>query len=1424
MIGRLIAFIILSLLVFSRFAFASQCSNEGYSVVYVNGILTTQEEQARKDMKFLENQFEQKTNIKNVKFITGYNPSHIAGLGDVIETASQILDNPINNYDLNTILLQIYPEVATRKILLVGHSQGTFYTNEIYDYLVKNGESRDTVGVYNVATPASSVSGDGAYLTSENDKVINLVRAAASKAGAKQPLPANITIPPVSEDSLGHSFSGVYLANAAGPIISSVDSELKKLSVAEIPNTTDAGCFTPPPRDFSYNLQKTVFAIADPIATSVVTANKNVVSGGETALAQIVGPVLSFSQSFASTIQQALSSMFSGGGEKIVQTIDVNNNVHEFASTPLPSDNTAESDISGQSAETPKTVITTKSHTDETEKNVIKPQETKTTTDKEYNTDKDQKKVVKLSEENKKIEEAPTTISKSCSFVTSQSPSHSGVIISEVAWMGGPDSAGLTANDEWIELKNISNRNIDVSGWQLIDKGEQIKINLGFINETEIGSNQFILFERTNDNSVPNIPADLIYTGILSNSDEGLRLFDQNCNLIDEVLASPSWPAGNIDSKRTMEREANLNWHTYGGDSLIGIFGTPKHENGSALVVYTGGGGWSAPVNNQQQATTNSSQPAKILINEVQITGGIGKTENDFIELYNPNNFQVNLNGYHLVKRTKTGTSDTSIKSWTTDIYIPASGYYLWANRGYADVSAMSDISTVATISNDNGVAIRYGAEDTGTVIDSVAFGGAENIFIEGSVFTTNPGANQSLQRKFQNNTFVDTDNNANDFEIQTCPSPKTQSRSCQTADQTPGVLLPLSITEVIYDPDGSDEGRELVKINNPNSEEVNLGGYSLQYLGSDGDFTKIKKKNFEINNKVPIQGIFKIGTNCHSDAPCENVDLSWSESLNNEKGTVFLVSNQEPITGLSDQDIIDGFHYPDVTQLAEPNNLKADYDPNKLQVNFSWDSNPSLVYQVQEYNSPSVTIFEGKGSSFIKHIDKVGRNYKFSITAFNENAEHTGMIEKEITVPSFLKDVGFYKNPIHTNKFGDYLVYVNYRFNPSVTDLYGRPDSWKLLVFYLNSDAGDKKEELMPLSSGWEPVNKENVLRLKYQRCSDDWQESSSLILPDVSSRCHIQDGLSSRSLKFNLLEDPYFKIGAISSANSFSPNDYITIAYYSFYDSGGGEQIFKFVATDTTKYYFQDIAPVRNSPTEPSNIEVSSYTVNSPTSTVQLSMDSSVDSDSIDSAIKYEWSLDDVLWRPLSLTDRTANKLSAAISLELGGTYNISIRAIDDLGNLSGIAKTTIVLPPPQISLIPDPSNDYFAIDGAKLVGSVINIKWRLIKNPASDGTFGIIPFNPLIGISSRDISNFKALNRDYDSNFSYPYLTANSGQCNSNITPFSQYVLGWQYQTNFSSIGGTPATDLLGKEINFGLYIGTPCGPGGSPAFSGYPVVVN
>ena len=178
------------------------CTADGATVVYVNGIFGNLRE-AREDLRKLEQQYQNKTGDYETTFTNGYNPSHLEGGGDLLKSIMQAYQKEgafVADTDLRTILLQIHPQVTTQKIILVGHSQGTFYTNTMYKYLTEHGVSENSVAVYNIATPASFVEGKGgAYLTSATDKVINRVREAIKHAPSVESFGAGAALSTVKQ-------------------------------------------------------------------------------------------------------------------------------------------------------------------------------------------------------------------------------------------------------------------------------------------------------------------------------------------------------------------------------------------------------------------------------------------------------------------------------------------------------------------------------------------------------------------------------------------------------------------------------------------------------------------------------------------------------------------------------------------------------------------------------------------------------------------------------------------------------------------------------------------------------------------------------------------------------------------------------------------------------------------------------------------------------------------------------------------------------------------------------------------------------------------------------------------------------------------------------------------------------------------------
>ena len=149
------------------------------------------------------------------------------------------------------------------------------------------------------------------------------------------------------------------------------------------------------------------------------------------------------------------------------------------------------------------------------------------------------------------------------------------VAINEICWMGSASSA----SDEWFELYNNTDNDIDLTGWKIMVSSTELTYK-NFNNI--ISAHDYYLLERTDDNSAPTVLADAIYNGSVSLSNTGgsIKILNSDGQIIDWLQLWP-WPKGNNDTKQTMERiSANVaaddetNWQ----DSLT-VGGTPGAAN-----------------------------------------------------------------------------------------------------------------------------------------------------------------------------------------------------------------------------------------------------------------------------------------------------------------------------------------------------------------------------------------------------------------------------------------------------------------------------------------------------------------------------------------------------------------------------------------------------------------------------------------------------------------------------------------------------------------------------------------------------------------------------------------------------------------------------------------------------------------------------
>ncbi len=180
------------------------------------------------------------------------------------------------------------------------------------------------------------------------------------------------------------------------------------------------------------------------------------------------------------------------------------------------------------------------------------------------------------------------------------------LVINEIAWAG----SAASSTDEWIELCNVSDEAVGLTGWTIVF-GEVV-IHLGEVDgdtkevrQTGVEPSGFFLLERTDDATISDIEADLTYAGALSNAGMALRLIDSNGVEVDTANAGlEGWAAGNASTGdhpyATMERidpvglDVPENWRSNNGVIRCGcdangetLNGTPGAKNSATIVAET---------------------------------------------------------------------------------------------------------------------------------------------------------------------------------------------------------------------------------------------------------------------------------------------------------------------------------------------------------------------------------------------------------------------------------------------------------------------------------------------------------------------------------------------------------------------------------------------------------------------------------------------------------------------------------------------------------------------------------------------------------------------------------------------------------------------------------------------------------------------
>jgi len=904
------------------FAFASNCSDNGTTVVFVNGVFSD-EASAQVDKDLLKKDFKNITKRSDVEFINGFNPSHLSGLGDLIKSTEQAYGNNALDYDLTNILTQIHSELSTRKVLLVGHSQGTFYTNTIFDYLVKNGVPQESIAVYNIATPADKVAGDGNYLTSSTDKVINsIVRRLAEIGSAKKPLPANINIqltPEQEKDPLGgHSLTEVYLKSVPDKIVGDMQEEINNLSSDNNKVLSSSGCFTAPQITLAHQISGLGFLLGDNVFRAI--GSKKNAPFVTTDLAK------EFFKIGLQKVSYGLSSVYNFGKNLNLSKLfgaSLISGVEQF-----PSDELISSDIPqgtsqdihqpqdikiGQIIETNNQNPIQSNLDDKQDKiddilekiDILRQQIAKLSGEGNANDNSNQS-----DDKNEETNQTDTQEQKENNFpiiLTGNGDGGSGggggggsstvypkVLISEVQISGLTDE-----KEEFVELYNPNIAEIDLTNWYLQKKTKTGSSYSTFVSNTlfsgkKIGANSYFVIARENSSFV------------------GLADIITNNSLTEDNSLILKNPNGEISDK-------------------LGFGQAQEYEISPALNPEKGqsiGRKWDE-TNNIEQDTDNNST-------DFEAQTPTPKTKNITFVLPPDNPPQP-----------------------PKDEIAPEVSFSLNAIQTSLTFTINFDITDPITTVSPSGIEsyiFRWQKQGDSWQED-------------GSVNVNNNPATVSVEREF-----TGQDETTYSFQV------KTKDKAGNESDWQPetpaetriSVFKKVLINEIQIDSvvgaGGTDD--DWVELYNPNDAPVPLNGWSIQKHSPDDPCSIDKsfyKKNFSADAVILPKGFFLIADTNANDTLKTLADMTIGWSLTQDN-TIYLSQSQDKITDGADDNIIDkvGFGsacFPETSPAQNPPEAKSiervklgqDTDNNSTDFKISDESTPKA-------GSPKSHIWDGTG------------------------------------------------------------------------------------------------------------------------------------------------------------------------------------------------------------------------------------------------------------------------------------------------------------------------------------------------------------------------------------------------------------------------------------------------------------------------------
>jgi hypothetical protein len=195
-----------------------------------------------------------------------------------------------------------------------------------------------------------------------------------------------------------------------------------------------------------------------------------------------------------------------------------------------------------------------------------------------------------------------------------------GIIINELL----PSPLGADEQEEWIELFNKNSFEVDLSGWRLQDKIGTIT-NYIIPEGIKISPQGFLLFQR---------PTTKI---VLNNEGESVSLLQPNGVLV-ETVGYEKAPVGQSFARQDME----WFWTTTITPGKVNIITKIESEAKKEMAEKTG----EKP--GETEGSSTAIYPSGIFINEILPSPTGPDEQEEWIELFNSNNSEVNISGWQI--------------------------------------------------------------------------------------------------------------------------------------------------------------------------------------------------------------------------------------------------------------------------------------------------------------------------------------------------------------------------------------------------------------------------------------------------------------------------------------------------------------------------------------------------------------------------------------------------------------------------------------------------------------------------------------------------------------------------------------------------------------------------------------------------------